>query len=103
MENTKGNSNLKIIIAILAFLLLASLAYIFKMTSDTKALETTIITTKSEKEAVLKDLASLKATYDIAIAENTSMSDELIAERAKVVKLMEDLKKSKGDIASLSK
>jgi hypothetical protein len=33
----------------------------------------------------LKDLAELKASYDAAIAENTSMSDELIAEREKVV------------------
>jgi len=103
MENQNGNSKLKAIIAILAILLVGSLIYIFKLTSDAKSLQTTIVTTKSEKEAVMKDLADLKATYDAAIAENTTMSDELIAEREKVVKLMAELKSAKGDVATLSK
>jgi myosin heavy subunit len=103
MENQNNHSKLKAIIGILAILLVGSLIYIFKLTSDAKTLETTIITVKSEKESVLKDLADLKATYDAAIAENTSMSDELIAERDKVVKLMEELKSAKGDNASLMK
>jgi len=103
MENQKSNSNLKAVIALLAILLVGSLVYIFKMTSDAKTLQTELTTTKTEKESVMKDLEELKATYDAAIAENTSMSDELIAEREKVVNLMADLKKSKGDTASLSK
>jgi DNA repair exonuclease SbcCD ATPase subunit len=103
MENQNSNSNLKGVIALLAILLIGSLVYIFKLTSEAKTLQTTIVTTKSEKEDVLKDLAALKATYDTAIAENTSMSDELIAERDKVEKLMTELKKSKGDNASLLK
>ena len=103
MENQNNHSKLKAIIGILAVLLIGSLIYIFKLTSDAKSLETTVTTVKSEKDSVLKDLADLKATYDAAIAENTSMSDELIAERDKVVKLMEDLKAAKGDNASLQK
>jgi myosin heavy subunit len=103
MENQNNNSKLKGIIGVLALLLVISLVYIFKLTSDAKALETTVSTTTSEKEAVLKDLAALKASYDTALAENTSMSDELIAERDKVVKLMEQLKAAKGDVASLQK
>lgn len=103
MENQNNNSKLKAIIGILAVLLIGSLIYIFKLTSDAKTLETTVTTVKSEKESVMKDLADLKATYDAAIAENTSMSDQLIAERDKVVKLMADLKASKGDNASLQK
>ncbi len=103
MENQNNNSKLKAIIGILAVLLIGSLIYIFKLTSDAKTLETTVTTVKSEKESVLKDLSDLKATYDAAIAENTSMSDELITERDKVVKLMADLKSSKGDNASLQK
>jgi hypothetical protein len=103
MENQNSNSKLKSIIAILAVLLIGSLIYIFKLTSDAKELQTVVTTNKSDKEAVLKDLAALKSSYDQAIAENTSMSDELIAERDKVVKLMEELKKSKGDVASLSR
>ncbi len=103
MENQKSNSNLKAVIALLAILLVGSLVYIFKMTSDAKNLQTELSTTKTEKESVMKDLEELKATYDAAIAENTSMSDELIAEREKVVNLMADLKKAKGDTASMSK
>lgn len=103
MENQKNNSNLKAIIAILAVLLVGSLVYIFKMTSDAKALQTELTSTKTDKASVMKDLEELKATYDAAIAENTSMSDELIAEREKVVNLMKDLEKSKGDAASMRK
>src|SRR5574343_211805 len=103
MENQNGNSKLKAIIAILAILLVGSLIYIFKLTSDAKTLETTIVETKSEKESVLKDLEALKASYDEAIAENTTMSDELIAEREKVAKLIVELKNYKGDNASLQK
>jgi DNA repair exonuclease SbcCD ATPase subunit len=103
MENQNSHSKLKAIIGILAVLLIGSLVYIFKLTSDAKTLQNTVVETRSEKESVLKDLSDLKATYDAAIAENTSMSDELIAERDKVVKLMADLKTAKGDAASLRK
>lgn len=103
MENQKSNNSLKAIILLLSLLLIGSLFYIFKLTTDTKTLETEITSEKTEKENVLKDLEELKATYDAAIAENTSMSDELIDEREKVVRLMDDLKKSNGSVASLSK
>lgn len=103
MENQNSHSKLKAIIGILAVLLIVSLIYIFKLTSDAKTIETTVSIVKSEKESVLKDLSDLKSSYDAAIAENTSMSDDLIAERDKVVKLMEELKSAKGDNASLMK
>ncbi len=100
MENQNSNSKLKAIIVILAILLAGSLAYMYKMSSDAQSTKTVLV---KEKDDVMKDLEALKATYDTAIAENTSMSDELIAEREKVVKLMDELKKSKGDVAALSK
>ncbi|NRT15934.1 cell division protein FtsB [Flavobacterium sp. 28A] len=103
MENQKSNSSLKAVIAVLAVLLVGSLVYIFKATSDADAVKTELKTTLTEKESVMKDLQELKATYDAAIAENTSMSDELIQERDKVVNLISDLNKSKGDVNSLSK
>lgn len=100
MENpNKNNSSLKAVIAVLAVLLIGSLVYIFKLSSDTDVVKTELTTTLTEKESVLKDLQELKATYDAAIAENTSMSDELIQERDKVVALMDDLNKSKGDVS----
>lgn len=103
MENQKSNSILKAIILVLSILLLGSIFYIFKLTTETKDLKTQVASTKTEKENVLSDLQKLKATYDAAIAENTTMSDELIAEREKVVGLMAQLEKSKGDAASMAK
>ncbi len=99
MENQKNNSSLKAVIAVLAILLVGSLVYIFKMTSEVESVHTEMAKTGSEKESVMKDLQDLKTTYDAAIAENTSMSEELILERDKVVNLMDDLKKSKGDLS----
>jgi hypothetical protein len=105
MENQKNESNskLRIIILLLLLLLLGSLGYIYKMSTDAEVVRTELKTTLSEKESVMKDLRNLKTTYDAAIAENTSMSDELIKERDKVITLMDDLKKSKGDVASMAK
>ncbi len=97
MENQQKNSSLKAVIAVLAVLLVGSLVYIFKMSSDVKVVQTELKTTVTEKESVMKELQDLKATYDAAIAENTSMSEELIQERDKVVNLMNDIKHSKGD------
>jgi hypothetical protein len=103
MENQQNNSSLKAIVAVLAILLVGSLVYIFKITSDAKVVQNELVKTVSEKEDVLKDLQELKTTYDAAIAENTSISEELIQEREKVVNLINEVKKSKGDVASLSK
>ncbi len=99
MENQKSNSNLKAIVIVLLLLLLGSLGYIFKMSTDAEIVRTELKTTLTEKESVMKDLQELKATYDAAIAENTTMSEELIKERDKVVALMEELKHSKGDVS----
>ena len=99
MENQQSNSSLKAVIAVLAILLVGSLVYIFKVSSDVEAVQTELKSTVSEKETVMKDLQELKSTYDAAIAENTSMSEELIKERDKVVSLMSDVSKSKGDIS----
>lgn len=101
MEEQQNNSSssLKVIVAILAILLVGSLVYIYKITTDAKQVQTELTKTVSEKDLVMKDLQDLKTTYDAAIAENTSMSDELIKERDKVVNLMNDLGKSKGDVS----
>ena len=94
MENQKSNKNLKAIVIVLALCLLGSLAYIFKLTTDAKVAQTKIITVTDEKGKVMDELAALKTTYDEAIAQNTTMSNELIAERDKVVKLMSEVKQS---------
>jgi len=101
MEDQQNNSSssLKVIIAILAILLVGSLVYIYKITTTAKQVQTELSKTVSEKDVVMKDLQDLKTTYDAAIAENTSMSEELIKERDKVVNLMNDIKHTKGDVS----
>ena len=103
MENQSNNSSLKSLIIVLSILFALSLVYIYKLTTDVNSTETKLTTTLSEKDQVMKDLKDLKTTYDAAIAENTSMSDELIAEREKVIALMENLKNSNGDVAKFKK
>lgn len=101
MENQRSNSGLKAAVVVLALLLVGSLFYIYSLTSDAKLMNTELTTVKSEKDSVLDSLAILKTTYDEAIEAKTVLSDDLIAEREKVVNLIADLKKSKGDAASM--
>lgn len=103
MENQNNNSGLKSLVIVLSVLFALSLVYIYKLTTDVHSAEAKLTTTLSEKEQVMKDLKDLKTTYDAAIAENTSISDELIAERDKVVALMEKLKNSNGDVSKFKK
>jgi hypothetical protein len=103
MENQNNNSSLKSLVILLSVLFALSLVYIYKLTTDVNSTETKLNTTLSDKDQVMKDLKDLKSTYDAAIAENTTISDELIAERDKVVALMENLKYSNGNVAKFKK
>lgn len=109
MENTDGNfesnnkqsnAGLKAIIAILALLLLGSVAYIYKITDDSKQVEVKLLT---EKESVLKDLTEAKDSLNAAISTSTTLSEELIAERDKVERLMIEVKSAKDDAESMKK
>ncbi len=100
MENTQNNSKLKAIILVLSLLLLGSIVYMFKLSTDTK----TEIKNKdieydkvlTEKELVLNDLEMMKAKYDEEIASNTSLKAELEAEKAKVDVLIARVKKGES-------
>lgn len=100
MENQKSNSSLKAIIVVLSILLVGSLAFIYKMSTDSDATEKQYM---SEKDKLISDLEAAKASYDEAIAENSTLKGDLEAERAKIEQLLEEVKKSKGDVASLTK
>ncbi|MCL9805367.1 hypothetical protein NAT51_07530 [Flavobacterium amniphilum] len=104
MENPNpkaaSNSGLKAIIAILALLLLGSLAYMYKLSTDNT---NTVALLESEKTEVLKNLQTSKQSLDEAIASNTTLSEELIVERDKVQQLMAEVEKSKGDAGALAK
>jgi predicted nuclease with TOPRIM domain len=100
MENQKSNSSLKAIIVILAILLVGSLAYMYKMSTDSETTEKTLM---SEKDKLIHDLEEAKASYDAAIADNSSLKGDLEAERAKIEGLLAEVKKSKGDAASMAR
>lgn len=100
MEKQKSNSSLKAVIIILSILLVGSLAWMYKMSTDSEKTEKTLLT---EKEQLIEDLKAQKASYDTAIAENTGLKGDLEAERAKIVELLAEVEKSKGDAKSLQK
>ncbi|ALM48032.1 hypothetical protein AMR72_03470 [Flavobacterium psychrophilum] len=100
MENQKSNSSLKAIIVVLAILLVGSLAYMYKMSTDSETTEKTLM---SEKDKLVHDLEETKASYDAAIADNSSLKGDLEAERAKIEELLAEVKKSKGDAAALAR
>jgi len=99
MESQKSNSSLKAIIVVLAILLVGSLAYMYKMSTDNEKTEKSHL---SEKDKLVKDLEAAKESYDAAIAENTGLKGDLEAERAKIVELLEKVKKADGSAASLA-
>lgn len=100
MEQQRSNSSLKAIIIVLSILLVGSLAYMYKMSTDNEATERKYT---SEKEQLLAELQASKAQYDEAIASNTGLKSELEAERAKIAQLIEELEQSKGDVKSLQR
>jgi uncharacterized protein (DUF3084 family) len=102
MENTKKNSGLKALVAILTLLLGISVYFNFKSLKETKILVKEVSSIKSEKDKVLDSLMVLKTTYETAISEKTALSDNLKAEKTKVENLISELKKSKGDASSIA-
>lgn len=99
-QQQRSNSSLKAIIIVLSILLVGSLAYMYKMSTDNEATERQYVT---EKEDLLSQLQASKAQYDEAIASNTGLKSELEAERAKIAQLIEELEQSKGDVKSLQR
>ena len=95
-----NNIGLKAIIGILILLLSGSLWYVNKIKNESKVVETVLI---SEKDILIKELTIQKDSLNAAIASNTTLSDELIAERDKIQVLMADVEKSKGDVVSMSR
>lgn len=100
MENKSNNSGLKAIIVVLLLLLLGSIGYIFMLNSEKNEIVTTLT---EEKDNLSNELKAKIAEYDIIIADNTALKEELEAEQAKMVELLEQVEKFKGDALALSK
>lgn len=102
-QSNSRNSGLKVVVVILALLLMGSLAYVYKLQQNKDAVDSSLSKTLTEKEKFQEELESKIAEYDIAIADNTALKGELEEEQAKIMELLEKIKKSDGSIAELSK
>lgn len=99
-QSNPRNSGLKAAVVVLSLLLLGSLAYMYKLKNDSTEVETKLT---SEKGKLQAELEAKIAEYDKAIADNTALKGELEEEQAKMVELLEKLKKSEGDAVSMAK
>ena len=102
-QSNSRNSGLKIVVVILALLLMGSLAYVYKLQQDKDAVDSSLSKTLTEKEKFQAELESKIAEYDVAIADNTALKGELEEEQAKIMELLEKIKKSDGSVAELFK
>lgn len=100
MEKQKSNTSLKAIIVILAILLVGSLTFMYKMSTDSEKAQQEHL---DEKNDFIAQLKAAEAEYDTAVAENTGLRGELEAEREKIQKLIEEVEKWKGDAKSLQR
>jgi len=91
MEKNKAQ-NSKIIIGLLIVLLIGSLGYTYY--SSTKATEMEVFLNE-EKDEIQKELDQMIVQYDDAIAENSSLSDELQVERDQIVMFRDSVSKLK--------
>lgn len=102
MENSKSNNStnksLKIVILMLAMLMLGGLFYIYKMSDRSKKV---IVTLRSEKASTLKELRESQAKMEEVVLDNSDLSSQLVAEKAKIAELILKIENSKpGDNAS---
>ncbi len=93
MGEQKSSSNKKILTGILIALLVALSIYTFRQNSKFKASEEFL---KQEKEQILGSLTSMEEKYDVAIAQNNSLADELTVERDKIIAFKDSVKNLKN-------
>ena len=94
MEEQKKSSNNKIILGILLALLVVGLgAYTLRSNSKHQEAETFL---KEEKEQILGNLTTMEEKYDNAIAQNTTISEELKVERDKITAYKDSIINLKG-------
>ena len=102
-QSNPRNSGLKAAVVVLALLLMGSLAYVYKLNQDKNEVDSSLSKTMTEKEKFQAELEAKITEYDKAIADNTALKGELEEEQAKIVELLEKIKKSDGNIAELTK
>jgi hypothetical protein len=97
MEENKKSNN-KAIVIVLALLLIGAVAYTLYNNSEYKKLTNAI---EEEKEEIEQNLDSMIVKYEDAIAQKTSMSNELSIERDRIIALRDSVKQMKATNYSL--
>lgn len=92
MEENKKSSNNKFLIIALTVLLFALIGYTFYNNNDHKEAMKFL---QDEKEQIIGNLTAMEEKYDIAIAQNTSLSDSLTIEKDKIVSFKDSVKSLK--------
>ena len=83
------NNSFKIIIILLTTSLLGSFFYIYKMSDRSKSM---IISLREQKMEILTDLEKSEAFLNKTLTSNQSLSKKLLSEKAKVRKLIAEIK-----------
>lgn len=91
--NENKNSTSKIISIVLAILLIGALGYTFYNKNEHKKLTDAI---EEEKAEIAHNLDSMIVKYEEAIGQNTAMSNELAAERDRVILMRDSIKDLKA-------
>ena len=91
MEENK-KSNYKIIVVVLVLLLVGALGYTYYISDEHEKLTDEI---QEEKMEIEQNLDSMIVRYESAIAQNTSMSNELAFERDRIMILRDSIKDMK--------
>ncbi|MEN8187738.1 MAG: hypothetical protein ABFR05_11465, partial [Bacteroidota bacterium] len=98
MDQDTKSSNNKILIIALTVLLFALIGYTFYLSKDHKE---ALKFLQDEKEQIIGNLTAMEEKYDIAIAENTSLSDSLTIEKEKIIEFKESVKSLKKTNSSI--
>lgn len=92
MEENSKSSNSKILIIALTVLLFGLIGYTFYNNNDHKE---AIKFLQDEKEQIIGNLTAMEEKYDVAIAQNTSLSDSLSMEKDKIALLKDSVQNLK--------
>lgn len=88
MEESTSNKNNKILLIALTVLLFLLIGYTFFLSRDHKE---AVQFLQDEKEQIIGNLTAMEEKYDIAISKNTSLTDSLTVEKAKIVALKDSV------------
>lgn len=99
-EEKKLSDGFKVATIVLALFLAGSLFYIYKISDDATKTEKRL---KSEKEELSDELEAQKKELEEALANNSSLSEEIQAQLDQITQLQADLAKANDDNASLQK